>query len=586
MAAIFLSKFQQKEEKNMTDILNKVRKLYEAGVTSPSYQAWRKEALEAWRFYDGDQWSDEEKSKLAENGQPAIVINKIAPKVDNITGSEIAGRTRVVYRSRSGDKGEEQTASALSDLALYVAERNDQAIEISRVFKSGLVTGIGWMDVGVEDAEEGAFIFNRFEDEMQVVFDPNSKRMDYSDARFVARERWLDADDLQRMFPEQSGKLIEKLGKQGALQNTTPHFTLKATNEVNYVDYGRDVVRVVEVQYKQTEKQYAVTTNLGKTFTTFDKKTAYANAENSVETSFVSRVYMAYYSDDSLLSHTALPYQHNRFTLVPYIFKRSNKDGRPYGMVRSALDPQRELNKRRSKAMHLLNTSQVIADVDAVEDPNILAREAARPDGIILKRPGKDLRILRNTDLASSQVSVMESAARDIQDVMGVFDEAIGKHTNATSGTAIRQRQVASNQNQMFAFDALRRTKKQLGTLVLSLIREFFSTEMVIQITDNLSAPRLVRLNQPVVDTQGNSVRDENGEVVKANDVQTGVFDIHVEEVRDALSSRDLELEELQLLMQSGVPIPPQMLVEATSVRKKEEILKSLKSNNQGDGQQ
>jgi tripartite-type tricarboxylate transporter receptor subunit TctC len=44
------------------------------------------------------------------------VINRIAAKIDNLAGSEVAGRTRVIYRSRSGNAQEEQTAAALTDL--------------------------------------------------------------------------------------------------------------------------------------------------------------------------------------------------------------------------------------------------------------------------------------------------------------------------------------------------------------------------------------------------------------------------------------------------------------------------------------
>ena len=549
----------------MDNVLAKVKGFYESSLRSSTYQNWVKESKEAWRFYDGEQWSQDEIDALAENGQPAIVINKIASKIDNVAGSEISGRTRILYRSRSGDKAEEQTATALSDLALYVSERSDQPIEISNMFKEGLVAGISWLDVGVENAVEGTSIFNRHEDSLDVVWDVNSKRMDYSDARFVCRQRWLDKASLSRLFPKHADKLVNSYGTQESV--------FSSKSEVEYFNDKQDLIRIVEVQYKQTEKRYVVTNLQGEKFVTFDKKHAFANSENEVESNFFPRVYVAYFSDNVLLENKPLSYDHGSFTLIPYIFKRNKADGRPYGILRSAIDPQRELNKRRSKAMHLLNTAQVIADIDAVEDPNILAREAARPDGIILKRPGKELRIIRNNELAASQVSVMEKASIDIQEVMGVFDESIGKHSNATSGTAIVQRQMAGSQNHMFAFDALRRSKKQLGIMLLSLIRQFFTAEMVIQVTDNLNAPRVVHLNEPMLNEYGEKIVDGQGNAVMKNNVREGLFDIHVEEVKDVMSSREFELAQLNGLMQAGVPVPPKMLVEASNVKNKEEIL-------------
>lgn len=560
------------------DVLALVKGWFESAVQSPAYMAWRREAQAAWDFYDGDQWSRDEVERLAEHGQPAIVINRIAAKVDNLAGSEVAGRTRVVYRSRSGEAGEEETARVLSDLALYVAERSNQALEVSAVFKAGLVGGIGWLDVGVEDGEEGAAIFNRAEDEFAVVWDPLARRADLGDARFVARERWLDEGELAQLFPDKAGKVRESLGMARGVASLPYGLAVAGKGEaVGYVDDAQGRYRVVEVQYKQPATRWRVRKADGTLLLTFDKAAVKALGRNVTveEVAEVPQVRVAYFAGDVLLDDRMLAYQHNSFTLIPYVYKRHRKDGRPYGVVRAAMDPQRELNKRRSKAMHLLNTAQVIADVDAVDDPNLLAREAARPDGMILKRSGKDLRILRNSDLAASQVAVMEQAGRDIQDVMGVFDESLGKESNAVSGVAIQQRQLAGAMNQMFAFDSLRLTKKRLGEQVLALVRQFFTHEMVVMITDNLGASRSVRLNMPLRNAAGR-VMEQGGVPLVLHDVQKGVFDVLVEEVADVVSGREREARTLELLMKAGVPVPPKLLVEASGVRHKEEILAAL----------
>ena len=121
------------------DILKKVKAFYETALRSKSYISWLEEAKECQNFYDGEQWSVEEKDALAEKGQPAIVINKIASKIDNLAGTEISGRTRILFRSRSGEQGEEETARALSDLALYVGEKNEQAAALSEVLCGTLI---------------------------------------------------------------------------------------------------------------------------------------------------------------------------------------------------------------------------------------------------------------------------------------------------------------------------------------------------------------------------------------------------------------------------------------------------------------
>lgn len=559
-------------------ILEKAKAYYQESKNSTIYQNWLKQAKQAWNFYDGEQWTESEKNALEKSAQAPIVINKIATKIDSVSGNEISSRTRIAYRSRSGEQNEEKTARALTDLALYVAEKNDQSIELSNMFKAGLVTGVGWVDVGIKNTGNIPYIFNNSENELNVIFDVRSRNLDYSDARFVAREKWLDIPTLQALFKEKANPVIKELQSQSYNQVQNFSFNEELTNAEEYLNTQEQRAKVVEVQFKQTEKLYTVTNKLGKSFSTFDKKLAYKEKENAITESYNYRSYLVYFTESTVLSYKPLDYEFNDFTLVPYFFKRKRTTGEPYGLVKSAIDPQKEYNKRRSKALHLLNTAQVIADVDAVEDPNILAREAARPDGIILKRPGKDLKIIRNAELANSQVSIMNQATLDIQETTGVFDDRLGKKTDAVSGVAIQQRQIASTNNQMFAFDNLRKVKKQLGRMILSLIRQYFTSEMIINITDDVNVPKLVSLNKIATDKQGVPVLDENGQVIKINDVAYGDFDIHVEEVKDALSSQEYELNQLLALKTAGVNIPNELLVNATSLTDKEKI---VQANNQ-----
>jgi hypothetical protein len=500
-----------------TEILARIRGYFESAVSDSAYQKWREEAKLAWDFYDGAQWAPEEVTKLAELGQPAIVINKIAAKIDNVAGTEVAGRTRIAYRSRSGQPEEEQAAKVLSDLLAYTAERTELAQEISRAFRAGLVCGVGWLEVG-----QTPDVFVQAEDELSVVWDPLARNADLADARFIARERWLDAENVREIFPTHGPTMVAALREEGTLLRS-PYAALNGAESVPYFDAKREVYRVVEVQYKQSVRQWRVQLLNGQVQGFYTRPEARDAAKQPgaqlLETLWVPRVHVGYFGGGVLLHHAAL--EGPDFTLLPYVYKRHKQGGRPYGLVRAAIDPQRELNKRRSKAMHLLNTAQVIADVDAVDDPALLAREAARPDGLILKRAGKDLRIIRNTDLATSQVAVMEQAGRDIQDVLGVFDEAMGKESNAQSGAAIQQRQLASTLNQMFAFDALRRLKKRLGTQLLALLRQTLTPTAVLRITDDLTAARLFAMGE----------HDLNAS-----------FDVVVEEVRDALSLRDAEV--------------------------------------------
>jgi hypothetical protein len=62
-------------------------------------------------------------------------------------------------------------------------------------------------------------------------------------------------------------------------------------------------------------------------------------------------------------------------------------DGDRYGFVRNLKSAQDEINQRRSKGLHELNSRRLIAEEGAFNDVEKARREAARPDGVIIHNP-------------------------------------------------------------------------------------------------------------------------------------------------------------------------------------------------------
>ena len=84
-------------------------------------------------------------------------------------------------------------------------------------------------------------------------------------------------------------------------------------------------------------------------------------------------------------------------------------------MIRGMRDMQEDINKRASKALHILSSNKVIMDEGALPDGTTIdefAEEIARPDAIIVKRPGKELVITRKRNLfiTKSRAYIMKPA--------------------------------------------------------------------------------------------------------------------------------------------------------------------------------
>lgn len=100
----------------------------------------------------------------------------------------------------------------------------------------------------------------------------------------------------------------------------------------------------------------------------------------------------------------ASPYRFNQFPFIPVWGYRDGRTQLPYGMVPDVRDIQNDVNKRASKALHILNTNKVVMDDGAVANLDEFAREAARPDGILVKRPGAFLELGADRDLAPAHL--------------------------------------------------------------------------------------------------------------------------------------------------------------------------------------
>lgn len=479
-------------------------------------QEWRRQAQQAQGinrhqmaidedYHDGEQWSEEDKAVLEERGQAATVFNLIFNTVRWITGTE--KRTRVDYRvlSRNEDAGKD--AETKTKLMKYLADVNRAGFARSKAFEQSAKAGLGWLECGIRNDEDDEPLFVRWESWRNVWYDPHSVESDLSDARFLFREKWVDLDVAQAMFPEHATALeAESRSVTDPAQISTDsvlnrylygdeELVTSYSNLGDLADMGsRPRVKLTECWYRVPGRCKVLKGNdeamkrhsfNGAIFDQADPVHAWAvnNELASTYDAVKMQMRLMMYCGGTLLQECRSPYWHNRFPLTPIWGYRRGRDNAPYGIVRQLRDPQDDLNKRRSKALLLLSTNQLIADEDAFTDWDEAIEEAARPNGVIKKKRGSEVQIRNNAALAPMHVSLMDQDARYIQEVGGVTDENMGRQTNATSGKAIEARQNQGYTSSSDLFDNLRLAIQLHGELELALIEQYYDQEKVFRLT-------------------------------------------------------------------------------------------------------
>lgn len=525
-------------------------------------------------FYDNIQWAPEDAQALRDRGQMPLVFNEVAPMVDWIIGTE--RRTRVDWKILPRTEDDVQLADVKTKLLKYVSDVNRVVFNRSRAFADAVKAGVGWIDDGVRDDPTQEILYSKYEDWRNVIWDSAAYDLDLSDARFLFRWRWVDEDVACAMFPDRHEVLrsaveeSKNVSSMADWEEDSWHTaeellsgsktgTLRAAGSGIMIDSKRRRVRLIEAQWRDpvTSKIVADGPMRG-TFVNLKDQVlmqTLASHGSAIIDKVVMRVHMAVFTESHMLSMGPSTFRHNKFTLTPIWCYRRGRDRLPYGAIRRVRDIQQDLNKRASKALFMLNTNQIIADEGAVDDWEQLRDEADRPDGMIVKKAGKELKIQRDTDAATGQIQMMTLDAQSIQKSAGVTQENLGRQTNAVSGKAIEARQLQGGVVTTEPFDNLRLSTQISGEKQLSMVEQFYSQEKVLRLTGAKGGIEWVKVNQPEIQMDG-SVRF-------INDVTASMADFIVSEADYAGTMRQFMFESLNQL---AARLDPQVAMRVMTI--------------------
>jgi len=557
-------------------------------------EPWRLKAKEWNDFYHGRQWADDEIQELESRGQPVVVRNRIKPKVDAMVGVELG----LKVNTKAVDRGSRdfEKAKYISEALRLIEDDNDFDSIEAKVFSSAIKTGRGWYETEIEWVDLEAFTKTSQVSTKDVVPDRHGRKEDMSDWKRVHRTMFMDLDDAQKLWPDKSDQLEQSVmdAKSGFEEQTRaePHKTIigdqyNATNDSNNVfsQSDRKRIRVVRTWYRTHEAKLFITHPefgteeiTGTNSKEIQKlKDLFQGAQ--IWSKFDQKMNYITFTSNAILEHEkdTRPFDTDaKFPITLMAGWLDEERGYHVGIIEQLLDPQREVNKRGSKMLHLLNTNQIFMDEGAVEDLNKTRQEAARSDGVLVAKRGFKFEIQKNLDIAQVQFQLMTEAKGEI-DAAGAAAELIGQ-SRATSGKDFQLRQQAAIQPIRELFLNARAARRQVAFLWLDDIQQYWRAERMIKLTDDEEAGQIV-LNEKIVDP-------ETGAVVIKNDVSVGRYDIKIEEAPDTMNIRSENFQGLIKLAQLGVPIPPDILIEMSDLPHKQRFLEAAKAQAEQQAQQ
>ncbi|MGG7581709.1 hypothetical protein [Rhizobium sp. Nf11,1] len=507
-------------------------------IASRIFGSYFDEAAEAHDFYDSNQWTDEERAELEERGLIPYVSNQIASRINNVTGSEIVTRTRLKFTPRTSDENAVQAADAMTKLVMWLQEANSSSFKWSQLLLKTRISGLAYHHLlPIQDT-----IREEIYSGLDGFFDYMDRTINFTNSRGMGLWKWMSREELRLKWPEKAESIDSACGgfSSDALLPPSNVFSRRLTlGNTGYFDNDNDLLLVVYFYYRIPKKFYSYLSKKGQSVNTFYKAEAEKNAKSKkdIAENMGYQVRQCIFSGNILFDEGEYPYQLDYYQgLLPITalcINREDNTGKPYGLVRSAKDDQKLFNKKQAKINWHLDARQIVADSDAIDDIENLAEEAARPDGIILKRPGKELRIEKNLDEIQVHAASLEGHIRSIERNMGIFDEATGAETNATSGRAIQLRKSGSQTTQAMTLDLLRQAKRDAGRKMALMAQMKFTDRMMFSIVGKDGQVEVQQINEPVLGPDDKPEEDPDGNIIRKPDITTFQFSVNLEEAPD-----------------------------------------------------
>lgn len=526
----------------------------------------RKVSEQCRDYYDSKQLTAAEKKALNDRGQPDIIINRIGPKIDYLLGYETSVRTDP--RAFPRTPADEDAAEAATDALRYVEDANDLDQKFSVAWENMLIEGFGGVELVVDDQTGDIEVKEWYWD--RLFYDPHSRRPDFTDARYLGGVIWMDAEEATAKWPD-AKEAIELTLATESMDRTYDDKPLwkKWTSGKN-----RKRVRICQIYHKDETGQW--------TWCIFTKGGKIAGGP----VNFV---------DNKGMSWCPLMLQ------SAYVDRDNNR----YGLVKIMLGPQDEINKRRSKALHMLTVKQVVTEKGSVDDVEMARTELAKSDGWIEKNPGFELEVIRDDANIQGHLSLLQEAKNEIE-LIGPNAAMLGKQGGSSdpSGRAILANQQGGQTELSRLLDRHRALKQRVFQGVWHLIRQYWTEERWIRVTDDEKNVRFVGFNRPVTMGEELAKRATDGgmppeevqalvqqiqadpmkgpmleQVVRMENVAAEMqMDITLEQVPDVANIAQEQFSGLIELAKAGVTFPPEVYIESSMLRNKSDIIEKFRS--------
>lgn len=549
---------------NDTNILKLMDYTYSKNITI-NQSFWSEADIDS-RFKAGDQtlWNDIY-GNLPAFRKRQFNFNRIRRIVNMITGYQRQNRkSTVVTPIESSD---DITADQFSKLMYHVNNRGNVLETISDGFEGAVTTGMNllsvWMDYR-NDPVNGDIAVDNVSYNGYLI-DPYFKKMDLSDCNSIWTRKYLSRSQAQSLLPGRESDIKNLSGwgnRDGKFQFMPEAYNygmqdLLIYDEFWYLD-SRNQKLLCDLESGETMEWRGNDDDLGEFLGQYRNVITLNQQIQTVKLAIVVQGRVMYHGPNPLSvdSYPFVPVWSYYEPQIPYF------PWRVQGVVRGLRDAQYLYNRRRVIELDILEsqmTSGFIYREDALVNPKDVFL-AGQGRGLAVKandRPLSDnVMKIEAPQIPPSMIQLSELLGQEISQISGVNEELLGSATDDKAGILGMMRQGAGLTTLEILFDQLDRSQKQLGDLCIRLIQQNWTPGKVRRI-----------LNQEPSEQFYNRA--------------FGKYDAVVEEGLNTSTQRQFQFAQLLQMREIGIPVPTNLLLEASTLQNKKELIDAIQQQEQ-----
>lgn len=552
-------------------ILKRMEKFYSEAVTINQSQ-WAEGDID-WRFYSGDQtiWAE-----LYGNQAPLhrknFSFNRIRRVVSMIEGFQRKNRkSSIIVPTESSDQ---EAADQFTKMMYYLNNREGILDTISTSFKGALISGMDLLQVYVDyrsdpvsgDIKVDNNAYNSF------LIDPFFRKPDLSDCNTIWKRTYVTRKEAISLNPDHS-ELIEGLNSNSTEKGGDLKFQFMPEN---YAYYQKDKLTYDEFYYRDFRKQkMLVDSQTGETiewksddddalkeFLALYPQITEINQE-------IPTVRVAIVIQGKVIYDGPNPMGIDQFPFVPVFAYYSPEIAyyplRVQGVVRNLRDAQYLYNRRKVIELDILE-SQINSGYKYKENALVNPNDIFLPGqgrGLALKEEASmaDVEQIQPPQIPPSMFQLSEGLSREIMEISGVNEELLGSADDDKAGVLSMLRQGAGLTTLQNLFDQLDFSQKLLGKLILDVMQTNYTPGKVKRILNEEPTQQFYNKN-------------------------FGTYDCAVEEGANTTTQKQLQFAQLLHLRETGIPIPDDILIEASTLQNKKELIQSIEGRLQAQQQQ